>query len=651
MRLSVLSLLLAVGAPAQVQEFNSGAGIELKGPWRMHLGDNPAFASPAFDDSAWPEVMVPSDPRDRGPVKLPNMVWYRWHGRLGAAASEALGLFVGLVPNAWEAFVNGRRIGSEGFGPHGPPPIFLLPSQALSIPLDVASPGDEILIALRVYLDAGKRYAYGNHGATLTDGRPPKPPLNYYGVPLPFGLLTAPVLGDVRYIRALAAAVPKRDSYILLGAPGFLIGMSWLYLYSLRREMQELLWFGLTWVWSFLFQLCILLLASRIDAQSLIVFNQIALMLTSYCVTAGLFAFGRGRAPWWLVIPLAVGAIASTTEIPPGYSSSVHFLILCIYPCITLPVGVLLWRRGGVENRMIAASIVEIFLGCVPDFGTDLAIRAGWIAAPQSQDDWIARYRIVGYILNVIVNPLIFSAVLMERFHRTTSQRERLSAEFASAREMQLALIPSQLVCIAGIQFESTYIPAEEVGGDFFQVLPGEDGSVLLVAGDVSGKGLKAAMLVTLIVGMLERRRSNRPGEVLAELNQALMGRCGGGFVTCCCALFRDNRVSLANAGHLPPWRNGKAVEIDSSLPLGISCDLSFSETAIALGAEDRLLFVSDGVPEARNTVGELLGFDGIERLTHLSTGEIAEQARRFGQEDDITVITIRHLTREAHAA
>jgi hypothetical protein len=583
------------------------------------------------------------------------MVWYRWHGRLGAAASEALGLFVGLVPNAWEAFVNGRRIGSEGFGPHGPPPIFLLPSQALSIPLDVASPGHEILIALRVCLDPGKRYEYGNHGATVIDGRPAKPPLHYHGVPLPFGLLTAPVLGDVRYTRALAAASPGRDPYflahILLGVPGFLIGVFWLYLYFLRREMQELLWFGLTWVLSLLFQLCTLLLAQRIGAQSLIVFDQIAFMVTASSFVAGLFAFWRGRAPLWLAAFPAVGAIAFITEIPSGYSSSLYFLIPCIYACFTLPVGVALWRRGGLENQMFAAFIVAGFFGTVPDFGTDLAIRAGWIAAPQSYEEGIVRYRMVGYVLNVIVDPLIFSVILIQRFHRTITQRERLSAEFASAREMQLALIPSQHLSVAGLQFESTYFPAEEVGGDFFQVLPGEDASVLLVAGDVSGKGLKAAMLVTLIVGMLERRRSNRPAEVLAELNQALMGRCGDGFVTCCCAFFRDNRVAVANAGHLPPWRNGKAVEVDSSLPLGISRDLSFPETTFTLGSGDRLLFLSDGVPEARNAAGELLGFDGIERLTHLSTGEIAEQARRFGQEDDITVITIQQVAREAHAA
>jgi hypothetical protein len=85
--------------------------------------------------------------------------------------------------------------------------------------------------------------------------------------------------------------------------------------------------------------------------------------------------------------------------------------------------------------------IVVGFVGSVPDFGTDLAIRAGWITAPPSYDEGIERYLIVGHVLNVILNPLIFSVILMRRFHRTTLRRERLDAELASAREMQMALI------------------------------------------------------------------------------------------------------------------------------------------------------------------------------------------------------------------
>jgi len=182
-------------------------------------------------------------------------------------------------------------------------------------------------------------------------------------------------------------------------------------------------------------------------------------------------------------------------------------------------------------------------------------------------------------------------------------------------------------------------------------VLPNNDGSVLLVAGDVSGKGLKAAMLVTLVVGALINRRATRPAGVLAELNTALQGQCGGGFVTCCCALFREDAVFIANAGHIPPYCDGVPVEVESSLPLGIVSGLDFIETRLDAGFGDRFVFMSDGIAEARNAAGDLLGFDAVRALAHASPAEIAQRAQRFGQEDDMTVIEVQRLATEAHAA
>jgi hypothetical protein len=92
--------------------------------------------------------------------------------------------------------------------------------------------------------------------------------------------------------------------------------------------------------------------------------------------------------------------------------------------------------------------------------------------------------------------------ILVLRFTRTRSQEERFASEVQAAQEVQQYFIPAQLPAIPGFKIESAYRPAREVGGDFFQVLPhAEDGSVLVVLGDVAGKGLQAGMLATLIVG------------------------------------------------------------------------------------------------------------------------------------------------------
>ncbi len=110
--------------------------------------------------------------------------------------------------------------------------------------------------------------------------------------------------------------------------------------------------------------------------------------------------------------------------------------------------------------------------------------------------------------------------------------RDELRVEFDAAREVQQQLV-APAVDVPGFNIESVYAPARQVGGDFFRVLPVQDGSLLVVVGDVSGKGLKAAMTVSAIMGALPGCPSRIPAQVLAHLNQALCGKVVG-FVTCC---------------------------------------------------------------------------------------------------------------------
>jgi serine phosphatase RsbU (regulator of sigma subunit) len=93
--------------------------------------------------------------------------------------------------------------------------------------------------------------------------------------------------------------------------------------------------------------------------------------------------------------------------------------------------------------------------------------------------------------------------VFLLRFTEQQRENVRLVADMRQAQEVQQMLIPAKASCAPGFSVESVYLPAQEVGGDFFQVLPGDDGSLLIVIGDVSGKRLKAAMTVSAIVGAL----------------------------------------------------------------------------------------------------------------------------------------------------
>jgi serine phosphatase RsbU (regulator of sigma subunit) len=197
-------------------------------------------------------------------------------------------------------------------------------------------------------------------------------------------------------------------------------------------------------------------------------------------------------------------------------------------------------------------------------------------------------------------------------------------------------------------RFEAVYRSAGEVGGDLYQVYPRADGSVMVLVGDVSGKGLKAAMLGTLVVGAAGAFEQDEPtpAAMLSRLNRRLCESSDGGFVTClCCVIAPDGRLTLSNGGHLAPYRNGQEVGCSSGLPLGLIAGTEYAETELQLGENDTLTFLSDGVVEARNAHGELFGFDRAQAISSEPARKIAEQAVVFGQEDDITVLKLTRTT------
>jgi hypothetical protein len=232
--------------------------------------------------------------------------------------------------------------------------------------------------------------------------------------------------------------------------------------------------------------------------------------------------------------------------------------------------------------------------------------------------------------------------LLVQQLRTTNQERAELHGEMASAREIQQYLIPEKLPPTPGLAIHSVYQPSREVGGDFFQVLPDpRDGSTLIVVGDVAGKGLKAGMLAALIVGAIRTafKFTSDPGRILALLNERLQGR---GLVTCLAMrIDRNGNVELANAAQLPPYINGKELALDGALPLGALPDIAFQATRFQLREGETMLLVSDGVVEARNAQGELFGFERTAAIANEPAETIAHAAEQFGQDDDITVLTL----------
>jgi len=246
-----------------------------------------------------------------------------------------------------------------------------------------------------------------------------------------------------------------------------------------------------------------------------------------------------------------------------------------------------------------------------------------------------------------IANLLMLASIVYAVYRQTLNATHRqtvLELEVRNARVVQQVLIPEEIPEVSGFAIQAVYRPFGEVGGDFFQILPVADGGGLVVIGDVSGKGMPAAMMVSLLVGTVRTlaHYTQSPGEILAAMNERMIGRSNGGFTTCLVLrTSSDGSLVAANAGHIAPYLAGRELELESGLPLGLAPGVAYTEACFELGLGAQLTLVTDGVVEARAKSGELLGFERTAGLSVGTAETIAEAAQAFGQDDDITVLTL----------
>jgi phosphoserine phosphatase RsbU/P len=320
------------------------------------------------------------------------------------------------------------------------------------------------------------------------------------------------------------------------------------------------------------------------------------------------------------------------------------------------------WRTGKSEAGVM---LLPFFLAATADSANivlDFAARRHWLP------DQFASHRFYFGPIEFGIGTLAYTiflgsliAVILYRFVRISQEEQRSAAEISAARSVQALLIPTQLPSNRNFMLESAYLPVNGVGGDFFQVLPLKDDSLLIVVGDVSGKGLQAAMNSSTLVGALRNELSHDPATVLNHLNHVLIGAvaspgtavkeldCAPCFATCLCArIYPDGTATIANAGHLNPYRDGREVSLAGSLPLGVIADTEYEQATFHLNRGDRLVFLSDGVVEAQNSEGELFGFERTQQVSNESARYIAQTAKHFGQTDDITVVSLYLSSRAA---
>ena len=245
----------------------------------------------------------------------------------------------------------------------------------------------------------------------------------------------------------------------------------------------------------------------------------------------------------------------------------------------------------------------------------------------------------------------------LETYYHSAEQELRM------ARRIQHALLPKDLPELEGWQIAYHYQPAREVGGDFYDFLRFEDGRVGLVIGDVSGKGMAAALVMANTQSVLRavaRRRGITPGQVLEEANELMCAYIPPNtFVTCFYGVLepKSGRLVYANAGHDLPYlrrRNDDAEEIRArGMPLGLMPGMLYEEGEAVLAVGDDLLFYSDGLVEAHDPKGEMFGFPRLQGLieAHRSTDSslnnfllselIRFTGKNWDQEDDITLVSL----------
>jgi len=648
---------------------NLGSPLLLDKGWRVGITTDPSVAASIdFDDSTWairdaqdffadvpdeehreePNPAAESAPnREPGtpPGRHRRFAWFRLHLKL-APNHGPIALLVelpisqnvqmGASSLGLDVFANGKQIQPEG--PHREAPERF---QAISRLYKLDVPPSETsltLVVRRIYIPFGYgAYTsfFSNHKLRL--GNPDD---------LDRSL-------EIWTVHSLFERLPRLINNILLTV----LSLFLLVLFFTQKGHIEYLWLALYELLQAPIGVVELAGSSaRLDNLIYIaIFTQL-LAVSAYLYFEFLVAFLSLRKRWYIYLlrftaPILVCAGPSVLLI--GHSPAAPIVLILVFGIS------ILWVIGWflfIFLTLIAATIRRNFeagMLLIP-----LVLSLVGIAEPiltVSMSDWAGRpfHSLLTFHAGPI--PIHFAAIadfagilaiviiIFGRFLRIQRDQERASSELAAARSVQELMIPQQKIQTPGFEVDSIYDPANEVGGDFFLVQPLPNGALLVVLGDVAGKGLKAAMNVSMIMGALRSISNLSPAAILESLNRVLAG--SESFTTCQAVLFKaDGELILANAGHLPPYINSQEIALAGDLPLGVLPELHYDEIRLYLHPGDRIMLLSDGVVEARKPSGELFGFSRVHNLCNQSALYIADAAKAFGQEDDITVLTVGRL-------
>src|SRR6185312_1362268 len=302
------------------------------------------------------------------------------------------------------------------------------------------------------------------------------------------------------------------------------------------------------------------------------------------------------------------------------------------------------------------------YLGCEESTLSEVAIPlivdgnvVGVFSASHSEVDAFPPQQL--RLLHALCQHIAVALHNCRRFRAEQEQRQRMTRESEEARIIQQALLPKASPYVPGFAISGLSVPAGDIGGDWYDFIPFNDGCWGLVLADVSGKGTAAALLMSATRGMLRSlaQTCSGPGEVLTRLNRLLVEDFPSGkFVTMLLAVLNPTtrELTFSSAGHLRPLlvdeQGARFLDSERGMPLGLGTG-EFSESRVQLSKGSRLVFYSDGITEATGLSDEEYGAERMRDHVlqpEASAESILADVRVFangqGLQDDATVIFVR---------